>query len=87
MLFVYSIASVIVGGEPFTTKIPKEEVGLRWFNRTMIAFFILYFVCFIIEWLEEFAFYVFIPIGVFIAGYFTLTSLKEEEQTQSNLQQ
>ena len=87
MLFVYVLARVIVGGEPFTTKIPKEEVGLRWFNRTMIALFILYFVCFIIEWLEEFAFYVFIPIGVFIAGYFTLTSLKEDEQGQGNLQE
>ena len=86
MLFVYGLARMIVKGEPFTTKISKDDTGLREFNRTMIALFILYFVCFIIDWLEEFAFYVFIPIGVFIAGYFTLNSLKEDEQGQDNLQ-
>ena len=80
MLFVYGLSKMIVKGEPFTTKISKDDTGLRDFNRTMIALFILYFVCFIIEWLEEFALYVFIPIGVFIAGYFTLNSLKEDEQ-------
>lgn len=86
MLFAYGFARMVVKGEPFTTKISKDDAGLRDFNRTMIALFILYFVCFIIEWLEEFAFYVFIPIGVFIAGYFTLNSLKEDEQGQGNLQ-
>ena len=86
MVLVYSLARIIVKGEPFTTKLPDDEKGKKWFNRTLLGLLILYFVCFIIDWLEEYAFYVFVPIGIFIAGYFIINSLKEDEQRIGKLQ-
>lgn len=86
MILVYSLARIIVKGEPFTTKLPDDEKGKIWFNRTLLGLLILYFVCFIIDWLEEYAFYVFVPIGIFIAGYFIINSLKEDEQKIGKLQ-
>ena len=68
MLFFCGLAAYHVRSNPFRPKIEKEEYGLRWFNRIIIAILIVYMIIFLIILLEEYVFYVFIPAGIIIAG-------------------
>tara|TARA_B100000945_G_C20299900_1_gene557506 strand:- start:84 stop:1016 length:933 start_codon:yes stop_codon:yes gene_type:complete len=68
MLFFCGLAVYHVQSNPFMLKIEKEEYGLRWFNRIIIAILIVYMIIFLIILLEEYVFYVFIPTGIIIAG-------------------